>query len=157
MIFEGRDIQSLPVCVVRSLLNKKLLPAVPWWSKTLQIAHSICGTYLHSLLTHVPRSSNSGKIWISLPSSQHTPGLLKEKREAEMAGRCSWPLEELYAVKTDMRSRIHLFLHKIRPFLIDFDARVKSASLCPSCRLSDLSLDIFYFLAITISNSESVP
>lgn len=39
VIFQGKDIQSLLVCEVRSLLNKKLLPTLPCLSKTLQIAH----------------------------------------------------------------------------------------------------------------------
>lgn len=47
-IFQGRDIQSLLVSVVRSLLNQKLLPILPCWSKTLQTAHR---HYLYGVLT----------------------------------------------------------------------------------------------------------
>lgn len=111
-------------------------------NRQLPSAWLIC----HSPATHVPEPSNSWKTRTSPFSSQHTPGLLKANREAEMADRKSWPTKELHSMQTPMRSRVYLFLCKIRLFLIDFDSQVKSANLSSRCTLTDLSLEVFYSL-----------
>lgn len=63
-----------------------------------------------------------------------------------MAERKSWPTKELHSMQTPMRSRVYLFLCKIRLFLIDFDSQAKSATLSSRCTLTDLSLEVFYSL-----------